>query len=103
MVGHPRRPPARAAADAGAITVRWGAPLQWRVMLKQVSSVDRMSHKGWHSRNYLPHFDSQDVIQFVTFRLADSLQPRRFSVLGMQIGQRLCATSCSIEGGARVG
>ncbi|MBY0322385.1 MAG: transposase [Reyranella sp.] len=32
-----------------------------------------MSHKGWHSRNYLPHFDSQDVIQFVTFRLADSL------------------------------
>jgi len=32
-----------------------------------------MSHKGWHSRNYLPHFDSRDVIQFVTFRLADSL------------------------------
>ena len=32
-----------------------------------------MSNKGWHSRNYLPHFDSQDVIQFVTFRLADSL------------------------------
>ena len=32
-----------------------------------------MSHKGWHSRHYLPHFDSQDVIQFVTFRLADSL------------------------------
>jgi REP element-mobilizing transposase RayT len=20
-----------------------------------------MSHKGWHSRHYLPHFDSQDV------------------------------------------
>jgi putative transposase len=32
-----------------------------------------MAHKGWHSRNYLPHFDSQDVVQFVTFRLADSL------------------------------
>jgi putative transposase len=32
-----------------------------------------MDHKGWHSRGYLPHFDSQDVIQFVTFRLADSL------------------------------
>jgi putative transposase len=32
-----------------------------------------MSHKGWHSRNYLPHFDSQDVVQFVTFRLEDSL------------------------------
>jgi len=32
-----------------------------------------MRHKGWHSRGYLPHFDSQDVIQFVTYRLADSL------------------------------
>jgi putative transposase len=32
-----------------------------------------MQHKGWHSRGYVPHFDSQDVIQFVTYRLADSL------------------------------
>jgi len=32
-----------------------------------------MAHKGWHSRGYLPHFDSQDVVQFLTFRLADSL------------------------------
>jgi REP-associated tyrosine transposase len=32
-----------------------------------------MDHKGWHSRGYLPHFDSQDVVQFVTSRLADSL------------------------------
>jgi len=29
--------------------------------------------KGWHSRGYLPHFDSQDTVQFVTFRLSDSL------------------------------
>jgi REP element-mobilizing transposase RayT len=34
-----------------------------------------MDVKGWHSRGYLPHFDSQDVTQFVTFRLADSLPP----------------------------
>jgi hypothetical protein len=27
---------------------------------------------GWHERGYLPHFDG-DVVQFVTFRLADSL------------------------------
>jgi REP element-mobilizing transposase RayT len=32
-----------------------------------------MQHKGWHSRGYLPHFDSQDAVQFVTFRLADGL------------------------------
>ncbi|MFO1079252.1 MAG: transposase [Reyranellaceae bacterium] len=29
--------------------------------------------KGWHSRGYLPHFDSPETIQFVTFRLVDSL------------------------------
>jgi REP element-mobilizing transposase RayT len=29
--------------------------------------------RGWHSRGYLPHFDGVNVIQFVTFRLADSL------------------------------
>ena len=28
---------------------------------------------GWHSRGYLPHFDCPEVMQFITFRLADSL------------------------------
>lgn len=32
-----------------------------------------MSYKGWHSRGYLPHFDSGEAVRFVTFRLADSL------------------------------
>ncbi len=27
----------------------------------------------WHSRGYLPHFESSEVIQHVTFHLADSL------------------------------
>ena len=29
--------------------------------------------RGWHSRGYLPHFDSPEAIQHVTFHLADSL------------------------------
>ena len=29
--------------------------------------------KGWHFRGYLPHFDSPEIVQFVTFGLADSL------------------------------
>ncbi|MFM2091811.1 MAG: hypothetical protein RLZZ127_2300, partial [Planctomycetota bacterium] len=28
---------------------------------------------GWHSRGYLPHFDTARVIQSITYRLADSL------------------------------
>jgi putative transposase len=34
--------------------------------------------RGWHSRGYLPHFDSADVVQFVTFRLADSMPTGMF-------------------------
>jgi hypothetical protein len=25
-----------------------------------------VNHKGWHSRGYLPHFDSAETVQFVT-------------------------------------
>lgn len=31
------------------------------------------SHKGWYSRGYLPHFDSPNLCQSITFRLGDSL------------------------------
>ena len=30
-------------------------------------------HKAWHSRGYLPHLDQPELIQFVTFRLSDSV------------------------------
>ena len=29
--------------------------------------------KGWYSRGYLPHFDGGEILQFITYRLADSL------------------------------
>ena len=36
-------------------------------------SRPRVRFKGWHSRGYLPHYESQDIVQFVTYRLADSI------------------------------
>lgn len=33
--------------------------------------------RGWYSRGYLPHLDDEEKIQFVTFRLADSM-PQSF-------------------------
>jgi putative transposase len=30
-------------------------------------------HLGWHSRGYLPHRDHPGLLQFITYRLADSL------------------------------
>lgn len=32
-----------------------------------------MTHKGWYSRGYLPHFDQPHLLQSITFRLHDSL------------------------------
>lgn len=32
---------------------------------------------GWHERGYLPHCDKPGLIQFITFRLADSLPANR--------------------------
>jgi hypothetical protein len=32
---------------------------------------------GWHERGYLPHFDFPDLVQFVTFRLEDSMPASR--------------------------
>ena len=34
---------------------------------------DLLPHKSWHSRGYLPHLDQPELIQFVTFRLSDSV------------------------------
>lgn len=31
------------------------------------------SGRGWYNRGYLPHFDGGEIVQFVTYRLADSL------------------------------
>jgi REP element-mobilizing transposase RayT len=35
--------------------------------------------RSWHARGYLPHFDAPGAIQFVTFRLADSMPAARRS------------------------
>ena len=38
-------------------------------------------HKEWHSRGYIPHFDHADLVQMITFRLADAL-PQHLLDLG---------------------
>ena len=37
------------------------------------SAIQENGVPGWHSRGYLPHFESSEVTQHVTFHLADSL------------------------------
>jgi REP element-mobilizing transposase RayT len=38
-------------------------------------------HRGWYSRGYLPHFDESELVQMITFRLADSLPADVLSAL----------------------
>lgn len=37
----------------------------------------RLGFLGWHERGYLPHCDFPDLVQFVTFRLEDSMPTSR--------------------------
>ena len=57
-----------------------------------------MGHKGWHSRGYLPHFDSAETIQFVTFRLVDSL-PRAVAEALAKLPDRLAEADRRLDGG----
>src|SRR5687767_9987188 len=54
--------------------------------------------KGWHSRGYLPHFDSTETVQFVTFRLADSL-PRAVTEELANRDDTLAATDHRLDAG----
>ena len=46
--------------------------------IQPVSREDKIKgFRGWHERGYLPHRDAPGLIQFVTFRLADSFPAER--------------------------
>lgn len=45
-------------------------------------------HKGWHSRGYLPHFDSAETIQLITFRQADSLPEHQVQIWNALVSKR---------------
>src|SRR5262245_46191053 len=57
-----------------------------------------MSHKGWHSRGYLPHFDSAETVQFVTFRLGDSL-PKAVAQALAALQENLAETDHKLDSG----
>ncbi|MDD5140255.1 MAG: transposase [Verrucomicrobiales bacterium] len=45
---------------------------------RQLTDEDRdLGFIGWHERGYLPHCDFPGLVQFVTFRLADSMPESR--------------------------
>jgi hypothetical protein len=45
-----------------------------------------MTSKGWHSRGHLPHFESPETLQFVTFRLFDSLPAKAIEQMQLAAG-----------------
>ena len=41
--------------------------------------------KGWYTRGYLPHRDESQLIQSITFRLADSLPQEKLKMLELEL------------------
>jgi hypothetical protein len=54
----------------------------------------RSAPTGWHSRGYMPHFDSHHVVQHVTFHLADSLPAGVLARLGRNYGPSTETARC---------
>src|SRR5881296_2269474 len=45
---------------------------------RQLTAEERaLGFLGWHERGYLPHCDFPELVQFVTFRLCDSMPASR--------------------------
>jgi putative transposase len=43
--------------------------------------------RGWYCRGYLPHLDAPHTLQFITFRLADSLPQEKLKQLDVSLGE----------------
>ena len=50
--------------------------------------IARADPKGWHSRGYLPHFDSPEMVQHIVFRAANSLPPEWLASLDLDVVRR---------------
>jgi putative transposase len=59
--------------------------------------------KGWHSRGYLPHFDSPEKPQHVVFRTADSLPAEVLAELPSDAGARVRAIDRLLDLGHGLG
>src|SRR5450830_806350 len=58
------------SVESGAVESR---AVESRTGVRRSQTHSPETHRGWYSRGYLPHFDSPDVLQHITYRLADSL------------------------------
>ena len=56
-------------------------------------------HRGWHSRGYLPHFDSPETVQHVVFRTLDSLPADVFSALPTDALERRRKVEAALDAG----
>lgn len=36
----------------------------------------KLGFRGWHSRDYLPHFDMPGLVQFINYRLDEAMPAR---------------------------
>ena len=60
----------------------------------------RTDPKGWHSRGYLPHFDSPEVPQHVVFRTAGALPKEIRAALAGNEPEAISAFDAWLDGGA---
>lgn len=69
-----KEPPAEYVERGGAdVTDSGNATLRGGGFEEESARTEPGVLRGWHSRGYMPHLDSHEVVQHVTFHLADSM------------------------------
>jgi hypothetical protein len=53
----------------------------------QAANEDVGAPREWYSRGYLPHRDAKQLLQAVTFRLADSLPQEKLTLLEKELSE----------------
>ncbi len=56
--------------------------------LEARASSNVPSPRGWHSRGYLPHIDGPNLLQFITFRMADSVPSEQIELWKQELKWR---------------
>ncbi|MDD2941941.1 MAG: transposase [bacterium] len=71
-------------------TIQYGTRWEWRRLAAtllnllnggMMTETESVQHLGWYHSGYLPHFDCAKTLQFITFRLADSLPQKELQLI----------------------
>ena len=73
--------------NSDVLARRASADINEAVDIPEEADGDAGVPREWHSRGYLPHRNSPQIIQAISYRLADSLPRQKLELLETELAQ----------------